>query len=67
MTTAPRPPTHEVLNQVPPLAGFDVSDDAALLTAMHREGGGWAEPELHELGVLAGAAHTQEQIGRAHV
>jgi putative acyl-CoA dehydrogenase len=59
--------THEVLNQVPPLAGFDVADDAALLTALHREGGGWAEPELHELGLLAGSARIQEHARLANV
>jgi putative acyl-CoA dehydrogenase len=52
--------THEVLNQVPALTGFDVAEDAALLAALHREGGGWAEPEVHELGVLAGTARTHE-------
>jgi putative acyl-CoA dehydrogenase len=69
--TAPLGPgrrrTHEVLNQVPPLAGFDVADDAALLTAVHREGGGWAEPELHDLGLLAGSARIQEHARLANV
>jgi putative acyl-CoA dehydrogenase len=31
--------THEVLNQVPPLAGYDVADDPALIQALRREGG----------------------------
>lgn len=59
--------THEVLNQVPALTGYDVADDAALLAALEREGGGWALGELHELGVLAGAARTQEQARLANV
>src|SRR5580693_3279554 len=59
--------THEVFNQVPALAEFDVADDAALLAALHREGGGWAEPEVHELGVLAGSAQTQEHARLANV
>jgi putative acyl-CoA dehydrogenase len=59
--------THEVLNQVPPLAGHDVAADPALLAALRREGGGWAEDELHELGSLAGAARTQEQARLANV
>jgi putative acyl-CoA dehydrogenase len=59
--------THEVLNQVPPLAEYDVADDAGLLAAVRREGGGWAEAELHELGLLAGAAATQEQARLANV
>ena len=29
--------THEVLNQVPPLAGYDVADDPALIQALRRE------------------------------
>jgi len=54
------PPTHEVFNQVPPLAGHDVADDPALLEGLHREGAGWAEAELHELGTLAGSEQAQE-------
>jgi putative acyl-CoA dehydrogenase len=54
------PPTHEVLNQVPPLTGYDVADDPALLDALRREQAGWAEPGLHELGRQAGAAPAQE-------
>jgi putative acyl-CoA dehydrogenase len=52
--------THEVRNQVPPLVGHDVAADPALLEAVEREGAGWATPELHELGLLAGRAETQE-------
>jgi putative acyl-CoA dehydrogenase len=59
--------THEVTNQVPPLAGHDVAADPALLAALHREGGGWAEAELHELGRLAGSAQTQELARLANV
>jgi putative acyl-CoA dehydrogenase len=59
--------THEVLNQVPPLAGHDVAADPALVAALHREGGGWAEDELHEIGRLAGAAATQELARLANV
>ena len=55
--------THEVTNQVPPLSGYDVADDPALIKALHREGAGWAEDELHELGRLAGGVHAQE-LGR---
>jgi putative acyl-CoA dehydrogenase len=59
--------THEVLNQVPPLAGHDVADDPALLDGLRREGGGWAQDELHELGRLAGTASTQEHARLANV
>ena len=67
MSSAGRHVTHEVLNQVPPLAGYDVAGDPALLTALHREGAGWAEPGLHELGLLAGAAATQEHARLANI
>ena len=59
--------THEVFNQVPPLDGHDVAADRALLAALHREGGGWAEDELHELGRLAGTAGIQDQARLANV
>jgi putative acyl-CoA dehydrogenase len=59
--------THEVFNQVPPLAGHDVAADQALLAGLHREGGGWAEDELHELGRLAGTASIQDQARLANV
>ena len=53
------PPTHEVLNQPPPLAGYDLYDaDPVLGDALHREGGGWAEERVRALGVLAGSPET---------
>jgi putative acyl-CoA dehydrogenase len=64
-----RPPhlsTHDVRNQVPPLAGYDVADDAALLEAAAREGAGWAVGDLHTLGRLAGSAATGEQARLAN-
>jgi putative acyl-CoA dehydrogenase len=67
MRTSGPPATHEVLNQVPPLADYDVAGDPALVAGVQREGGGWAEAELHELGVLAGAADTQEHARLANV
>ena len=67
MTTSGRHATHDVLNQVPALADYDVAADPALIAGLHREGGGWAEPELHELGTLAGAASTQEHARLANV
>ncbi|GLZ29961.1 acyl-CoA dehydrogenase [Lentzea sp. NBRC 105346] len=46
--------THAVTNQVPPLAGHDVSADPALLT--------WVdEPDLRALGKLAGTAEWQDK------
>jgi putative acyl-CoA dehydrogenase len=57
---ATMPATHEVTNQVPPLAGHDVAADAALVEGLRRHGAGWAEDELHELGRLAGGEQAQE-------
>jgi len=49
------PPTHEVLNQPPPLAGYDLYDsDPVLGEALHREGAAWADDRVRALGVLAG-------------
>jgi putative acyl-CoA dehydrogenase len=49
------PPTHEVLNQPPPLAGYDLYDaDPVLAEALGREGAGWATERVRALGVLAG-------------
>jgi putative acyl-CoA dehydrogenase len=58
-------PAH-LSNQVPPLAGYDVADDAALLAAASREGAGWAAGDLHTLGRLAGSAATGEQARLAN-
>ncbi len=53
------PPTHEVLNQPPPLAGYNLYDaDPVLAEALHREGAGWAEERLRTLGALAGARES---------
>ncbi len=54
------PPTHEVFNQSPPLTGYDVADDSALLDGLSREDADWAEPGLHELGRRAGSGQAQE-------
>ncbi|HYZ15957.1 MAG TPA: isovaleryl-CoA dehydrogenase [Candidatus Acidoferrum sp.] len=57
MDTIDRPThvTHEVTNQPPPLVGYDVAQDAALLEGMRREGAGWDEAALHALGTRAGS------------
>jgi putative acyl-CoA dehydrogenase len=52
--------THEVTNQPPPLAGYDAAEDKALLEALHREGAGWAEPDIVRLGRQAGSEQAQE-------
>jgi putative acyl-CoA dehydrogenase len=56
--------SHDVFNQSPPLAGYNVfAADQALSQAVDREGAGWARPELEALGALAGSAGAQE-LGR---
>ena len=68
--------THDVFNQPPPLEGYDVfGQDQALVEGVHREGGGWAEEELHAIGSLAGSrkaikwgfdANTNPPVLRTH-
>jgi hypothetical protein len=48
-------PTHEVQNQVPPLVGYNLfTTDRALVAALDREGGGWAEDQACRLGEILG-------------
>jgi putative acyl-CoA dehydrogenase len=54
------PPTHEVTNQVPPLLDFDTAAHPALLEGLRREGAGWAEADVRDLGTLAGSQQVQE-------
>jgi len=65
-TTAFGRPTHEVINQVPPLAGHDVAADQALLTAVAEYDAGWVLPELHALGEAAGSADVIELARQAN-
>ncbi|HEY8312929.1 MAG TPA: acyl-CoA dehydrogenase family protein [Candidatus Baltobacteraceae bacterium] len=52
----PRSATHQVTNQPPPLAGYNVfRSDRALAEAVTREGGGRDLTELDALGALAGS------------
>ena len=71
MTTTPhsalRTPadTHEVLNQPPPLHGYNTfAADLPLQEALAREGGEWGEQRVSTLGALAGSAETQEHADR---
>src|ERR1700687_2992731 len=51
--------THEVLNQPPPLADYNLFlSDRALGEAVRREGAGWAVPALSELGGRLGSAEA---------
>ena len=52
--------THEVTNQVPPLVGHDITTHPALIEGLHREGAGWAEDEVRQLGLLAGSDLAQQ-------
>ncbi|HVB27656.1 MAG TPA: acyl-CoA dehydrogenase family protein [Mycobacteriales bacterium] len=53
--------THEVVNQVPQLVGYDVAgEDAALSEGVTRHGAEWALPALGDLGRCAGSAAAQE-------
>jgi putative acyl-CoA dehydrogenase len=54
------PPTHEVTNQPPPLLDFDTASHPALTEGLRREGAGWAEDDVRELGLLAGSSQVQE-------
>jgi len=52
-------PTHEVLNQPPPLEDYNVFEsDPALVEGLRREGAGWAEERAREVGALAGSARV---------
>ncbi|TAM91693.1 MAG: DNA alkylation response protein [Jatrophihabitans sp.] len=53
-------PTHEVTNQVPPMVDRDVMMHPALVEGLRREGAGWAEDEVHALGLLAGSEQAQQ-------
>jgi putative acyl-CoA dehydrogenase len=49
----------EVFNQSPPLENYNLFlQDAPLLEALRREGGGWAEESVSAFGELAGRAET---------
>ena len=52
--------THEVTNQPRPLVDHDVAAEPALLEGLRREGAGWAEDALHDLGRRAGGEQAQE-------
>jgi putative acyl-CoA dehydrogenase len=52
-------PTHEVLNQPPPLEGHNVyGTDVALVEGIRREGAGWAEDRLERYGDVLGRPET---------
>ena len=57
--------THEVINQAPPLAPYNVFEaDRPLREAIDREGAGWGVDRLSELGALAGSPEALEHSER---
>src|SRR5438105_8876625 len=55
MSPGGRTSIDEVLNQPPPLAGYNLFEaDRPLREALEREGASWAQDRVHELGRLAG-------------
>jgi putative acyl-CoA dehydrogenase len=59
--------THQVVNQPPPLTGYDTfGADAALVEAVERNGASWATDELRDLGRRAGGTEAQELGRRAN-
>ena len=58
--------THEVLNQAPPIAPYNVFDaDLPLREALEREGGGWGIDRVRDTGELAGSVEAIEHSERA--
>jgi putative acyl-CoA dehydrogenase len=57
--------THEVLNQPPPLLGYNTFEaDLALRAALEREGGGWGVDRARDLGAVCGSAEAHEHADR---
>ncbi|MEA2420366.1 MAG: putative acyl-CoA dehydrogenase [Thermoleophilaceae bacterium] len=58
--------THEVTNQPPPIAPYNVFEaDLPLREALEREGGGWGVDRLRDTGELAGSPEAIEHADRA--
>jgi putative acyl-CoA dehydrogenase len=76
VSSAPTSATHDVFNQAPPLAPYNVFEaDLPLREALEREGGGWGAARLSDTGALAGdpaaIAHSErseanEPVLRTH-
>jgi putative acyl-CoA dehydrogenase len=76
ISSAPTAATHDVFNQAPPLAPYDVFEaDLPLREAVEREGGGWGVERPRATGQLAGSpeaiAHSErseanEPVLRTH-
>jgi putative acyl-CoA dehydrogenase len=58
--------THDVTNQPPPLAPYNVFEaDIALREALEREGGGWGVDRVRDTGELAGSPEAIDHAERA--
>ncbi len=58
--------THDVTNQAPPIAPYNVFEaDLPLGEALEREGGGWGVDRLRDTGELAGSPEAIEHADRA--
>ncbi|MFA3835244.1 acyl-CoA dehydrogenase family protein [Streptomyces aureus] len=66
MSSNPTAVTHEVTNQVPPLAGHDIADDTVLLEGVRREGAAWSLDDLHRIGRRAGSEEVQRWADEAN-
>ena len=66
MSSNPTAVTHEVTNQVPPLAGHDIADDPVLLEGVRREGAAWSLDDLHRIGRRAGSEEVQRWADEAN-
>jgi putative acyl-CoA dehydrogenase len=61
VSTTAQTQTHEVLNQVPILEGYNAFDgDTVLVEALRREGGDWAADHIRALGSEVGSAKVQD-------
>jgi putative acyl-CoA dehydrogenase len=68
MATRVRRPqhTHEVINQPPPLEGYNAFDaDPALREALERHGGAWGIDRVRDFGAATGSAEALEHSRRA--
>ncbi|MFJ9434214.1 acyl-CoA dehydrogenase family protein [Streptomyces sp. NPDC101490] len=66
LRSEPTARTHDVTNQVPPLVGHDVADDAVLLEGVRREGAGWCLDDLRRIGRRTGSEEVQRWAEEAN-
>jgi putative acyl-CoA dehydrogenase len=66
--TTPQPhATHDVINQPPPLVGYNLFEtDRALVEGLRREGAGWAEEDVSRFGRLLGGPEPMQWAVQAN-